>query len=254
MRCNGQVPTREQVRAFNEAVRRTVRRAVRKVLRLRAAKGDDSAILLLKSRKSSYGILWSDEVGFETRGHLPDDLRATHGLNLHCHALFFGPFLKDWREGWELFRDTWREETRRAFGEESHGCYVTHLPGWRVDPVPAIKHALKHLLKYISKCPYESLERMVELEKCFDRTRRVHAGGLWHGLEEPKGEHGSGYCPICAKEGRKSPLYFHRRLLPNGGEIPDYWPVKILKKEGWRDLEEVRRELGLSQVSGGSDP
>jgi hypothetical protein len=246
MRCNGEVPTREQVRAFNEAVRRTVRRAVYKILRLRAAKGDAWAASVLESRKATYGILFSDEVGYETRGHVPGALRVAHGLNLHAHAIFFGPFLSDWRAGWEVLRDTWREETKRAFGEESHGCYVTHLRGWRADPVPAIKRALHHLLKYISKCPYESLERMVELEKCFNRTRRVHAGGLWHGLEEPKGGHGSGYCPICEKEGRKSPLYLYRRLLPDGGAIPDYWPVKLLEDEGWRDLEQVRRELGLS--------
>jgi hypothetical protein len=246
MRCNGEVLTSEQVRAFNEAVRRTVRRSVYKILRLRAAKGDDWAASALKSRKATYGILFSDEVGYETRGHVPDSLRVAHGLNLHAHGIFLGPFLSNWRAGWEVFRDTWREETKRAFGEESHGCYILHLRDWRSNPVPVIKHALNHLLKYVSKCPYESLERMVELEQCFDGARRIHAGGVWYGLKEPKGGHGSGYCPICAKEGRKSPLYLHRRLLPNGGEIPDYWPVKALEAEGWRDLEEVRRELGLS--------
>ncbi len=250
MRCNGEVPSAEQVRNFNEAVRRTVRRAVRKVLRHRAGNGDAWALSALKSRKTTYGILFSDEVGFETRGHMPDDLRATHGLNLHCHALFYGPFLKDWGIGWEVFRDTWREETCRLFGEESHGCYITHLRGWRSEPVLAIKHALNHLLKYVSKCPYETLERMVQLEVCFDGARRVHAGGLWHGLKEAEHGHGSGYCPVCEKEGRKSALYLHRRLLPNGGELPEYWPVATLEAQGWWDIEKVREELGLSDSLG----
>lgn len=255
MRCNGELPTREQVRAFNQAVRKTVRRAVHKILNIRAAADDEWAASALKSRKATYGILFSDETGYETRGHIPDSERLAHGLNLHAHGLFYGPFLKDWKEGWEIFRDTWREETQRAFGEESHGCYIKHLQGWRSNPVPAIKHALNHLLKYISKCPYESVQRMAELELAFDRTRRVHAGGLWHGLKEPDHKHGgSGYCPVCKTEGRDSALYSHRRLLPTGGEIPEYWPVKTLEAEGYRDLEEVRRKLGFNPNDSSGGP
>lgn len=250
-RCSGEVPTTEQVRSFNEAVRRTVRRAVRKILTVRAASGDDWAEAALKSRKATYGILFSDEVGFESRGHLSDELRATHGLNLHCHGIFYGPVLKDWREAWKIFRDTWQEENQRIFGEPSHGCYITHLRGWRSEPVSAIKHALNHLLKYISKCPYKTLQRMVELEVCFNGARRVHAGGLWYGLAEPEHNHGSGYCPVCEKKGCKSPLFLHRRLLPNGGEIPEYWPVNLLESEGWRDIEEVRRELAAPNSNRG---
>lgn len=252
MRCNGEVPTREQVRAFNQAVRKTVRRAVHKILKVRASTGDEWAASALESRKATYGILFSDEVGFETRGHIPDSERVAHGLNLHAHGSFYGPFLKDWKQGWEIFRDTWRQETQRAFNEESHGCYIKHLKGWRSNPVPAIKHALNHLLKYISKCPYETVQRMAELELAFDRTRRVHAGGLWHGLKEPEHKHsGSGYCPVCKKEGRESALFLNRRLLPTGGEIPEYWPVKTLEAEGYRDLEEVRRKLGFEPYDSG---
>ena len=246
LRCDGELPTSDQVQAFNQAVRRTVRRSVRKILELRAANGEDRAASALKSRKATYGILFCDECGFETRGHIPDARRVAHGLNLHAHGLFYGPFLSDWGKGWEIFRDIWRKETKRAFGEESHGCYVTHLRGWRSNPVPAVKRGLNHLLKYVSKCPYETLQRMAELERCFDGARRVHAGGVWYGLKEPEHSHGSGYCPICEREGHKSPLYLSRRLLPNGGEIPEYWPVKTLEADGWRDIEVVRRERGLS--------
>lgn len=253
IRCSGEVPTRKQVRALNQAVRKTVRRAFRKILKLRAAAGDEWAAAALKSRKAVYGLLFSDEVGFETRGHVPDSERAAHGLNLHAHGIFYGPFLKDWRLGWEIFRDTWREETQRAFGEESHGFWIKHLKGWRSNPVPEIKHSLNHLLKYISKCPYETVKRMAELELVFDRTRRVHAGGFWHGLKEPEGYHGGpGYCPVCRKQGRESRLFLRRRLLPAGGEIPEYWPVEKLEADGYRDIEEVCRELGFdSSESGG---
>jgi Arc/MetJ family transcription regulator len=257
MRCNGEVPTRKQVRAFNQAIRKTVRRAVRRILKVRAARSDEWAASALKSRKATYGFLFSDEVGFETHGHIPDSERKAHGLNVHGHGLLYVPFLTDWREGWEIFRDTWREETQRIFGEESHGCYIEHLKGWQSNPVPAIKRALNYLLKYVSKCPYETMQRMAELELAFDRTRRVHAGGLWHGLKEPEPQHrGSGYCPLCKKEGRQSALRFHRRLLPTGREIPEYWPVDALEADGYRDLEKVCREFGFNpyEFGGGDAP
>ncbi len=184
-----------------------------------------------------------NEFGYETRGHLPDDKRVTHGLNLHGHGLLLAPSLPEWKEHWEVFRDAWRRVSRRAFGEVSHGCYLTHLRGWRRDPVRVIKHALDHCLKYVTKLPYETNERMAMLEKAFEGARRVHAGGLWFGLaKEPASSAGPGHCPVCAKEGRSSPLYLTRRLLPDGREIPEYWPVSLLEAEGWRDLEKLRSD------------
>ncbi len=247
MRCDGVVPTREQVRAFNQAVRKTIRKAVRVVLKERAKAGDEWARSAFKSRKVVYGILFSDEVGFESRGHVPDAKRKAHGLNLHAHGVFYGPFLQDWKQGWEIFRNTWREVSARAFGEQSHGCWIKHLTGWRAKPDRSIRHALNHLLKYISKCPYETMQRMADLESAFDHTRRVHAGGLWHGLKEPEHRHfSSGTCPICQKAGRESALYMHRQHLPNGGELPEFWPISVLREQGYMDLEEVRARLGTN--------
>lgn len=247
MRCDGQVPTREQVRAFNQAVRKTVMKAVRAVLRERAKGGDEWARAALKLRKAVYGIFFSDEVGFETRGHVPDAERAAHGLNLHAHGIFYGPFLSDWKRGWEIFRDIWRKETARVFGQESHGCWIKHLTGWRSDPDRAVRHALNHLLKYISKCPYQTVQRMADLESAFDGARRVHAGGLWHGLkEEDRSVRCSDVCPICRKQGKECPLYTHRAQLPNGGAIPEYWPVKLLREQGYMDIEKVRARLGMN--------
>ncbi|HUZ46414.1 MAG TPA: hypothetical protein VMW54_07230 [Terriglobia bacterium] len=223
-----------------------------KILKIQAARGNEEAASALESRKAVYGILFSDETGFETRGHISDSERVAHGLNLHAHGIYYGPFLRVWKEGWEIFRDTWREETKKIFGKESHGCYITHLGDWRSNPVPAIRSALNHLLKYISKCPYDTMQRMAELEKCFDGARRVHAGGVWHGLKEAEHSRGVGYCPICKKMNLKSKLHLcDRHLLPDGGEIPEYWPVEKLKAEGWRDLEEVRRELSLDPYESG---
>ena len=66
----------ERVKRFNQAVRFAIRKSLRS--------------------RSAYGFLFCDEVGFEKRGHLPDALRVAHGLNLHCHGLYFGPYV-DWK-------------------------------------------------------------------------------------------------------------------------------------------------------------
>jgi hypothetical protein len=266
-RCHGEVPTAEGIRMFNEVVGRALGKAVREILtrwasqhatrkvvvwnhaRNRPGKDGKPADQLpvqvevgeaLKRRKTTHACLFVNEFGYETRGHLPDEQRVAHGLNLHAHGLLLTPFLPKWKEGWEVFRDAWREETRRAFGEVSHGCYLTHLRGWRRDPVRVVKHALNHCFKYISKMPYETNERMAMLEKAFHGARRVHAVGLWFGLAKEAGPPPSLYCPLCAKEGRTCRLYLCRRLLPDGREIPDYWPVSLLEAEGWLDLEKLR--------------
>ncbi len=247
LRSDGEVPTTEEIQKFNEAIRRTLKRAVRRFLEIAAETGNEWAPDALQTRKAAHGVLFCDEVGYEERGHTAD--RKAGGLNLHAHGLYYGPFLKDWRQGWEIIRDIWEEETKRAFGEESHGFYVTHLKNWRSDPVGEIQHALNHMLKYVSKRPAKTPERMVELEKAFDGARRIHSGGIWFKLPHPvEEERGCGYCPLCEAEGIKSSLYLMRRFSSNGGEIPDYWPVEMLEAEGWRDLEVVRQEVGRSRV------
>jgi hypothetical protein len=235
------------IQKFNEAIRRTLKRAVRKFLQVAAKAGNEWAADALQARKAVHGILFCDEVGYEESGRTPD--RKAGGLNLHAHGLYYGPFLKDWRQGWEIVRDIWREETKRAFGEESHGVIISHLKNWRSDPVRDLQHALNHMLKYVSKCPAKTPERMAELEKAFDGARRIHSGGVWFKLPKPTEEkHGCGYCPLCEAEGIQSPLYLMRRFASNGGEIPDYWPVEKLEAEGWRDLELVRQESSRSRV------
>jgi len=270
-RCHGEVPTAEEIQKFNEAVERTLGKAVREILTRWASRDATRKVLVwnqarnrpgkdgqpgdrlpvqvevgesLKRRKVRHAYLFVNDFGYETRGHLPDEQRVAHGLNLHAHGLLLTPFLPNWKEAWEVFRDAWRNESARAFGEVSHGWWLTHLRGWRRDPVGTIKHSLNHCLKYISKMPYETNERMAMLEKAFEGARRVHAGGLWFGLaKEERSAPEPCYCPVCAKEGRRSSLYLSRRLLPDGREIPEYWPVSLLEAEGWRDLEAVRSGL-----------
>ena len=125
------------------------------------------------SRKG-YGMLYVDEVGFERRGHIPDALRVAHGLNLHAHGLYFGP-----RLDWERTRDLWMEITKKRFGVESRGFFISAVKRFAENPGRAIRWALNHMLKYVSKPPAVTPERLASLIAAFDGAKRVHSLGLF---------------------------------------------------------------------------
>lgn len=212
MKSDGSLPTRKRIQAFNRAIRRTLKVAVPRA----------------ESRKLAYGVLWSDEFGYERKGR--KKRRAAQGLNLHAHALYYGP-----RLNWTKVRDAWAESLRLE-SLEGQGFYATFLKGWQSNPGLAVKRALSHMLKYISKIPAETPERIAALEVAFNGVRRVHAGGLFYRL--PKVEerlqvlHDQPLvCPCCGSG-----------LARAGGCRPwESFPVEILQAEGRRDLGEVRR-------------
>jgi hypothetical protein len=212
MKSDGSLPTRKRIRAFNRAIRRTLKVAV--------PRGE--------SRKLAYGVLWSDEFGYERKGR--KKRRAAQGLNLHAHALYYGP-----RLDWATVRDAWAESLRLE-GLEGQGFYATFLKGWQSNPGLTVKRALSHMLKYISKIPAETPERIAALEVAFNGVRRVHAGGLFYRL--PKVEERLQIlheqplvCPCCGSG-----------LVRAGGCQPwESFRVDILQAEGRRDLGEARR-------------
>ena len=183
--------------------------------------------------KLGYGMLFNDEVGFESRGHLPDDHRVAHGLNLHCHGLYFGP-----RVDWERTRDLWMAATEKAFGVSSLGFYISAVKGFKQNPEHAVRWALSHMLKYLSKPPAVSSERLAGLITAFDGTRRVHALGLFSGRKsEPSLEKKSCACPKCRVMGIPSTVEFQvLRVLPSGGCVPLLVPVEDLLKMGYESL------------------
>jgi hypothetical protein len=131
---------------------------------------------------SGFGMLYVDEVGFEKRGHLPDAQRIAHGLNLHVHGLYFGP-----RVHWERTRDLWMEVTKKKFGVESRGFYITAAKGFVQNPGRAIRWALHHMLKYVSKPPAVTPERLASLIAAFDGAKRAFARPfLWQETEARK--------------------------------------------------------------------
>ena len=218
LRSDGNEITPDGVRKMNEAVKRTVRKSV--------------------GSRSGYGLLYCDEVGFETRGHVLE--RKASGLNLHLHGLYFGP-----RLDWEKTRDLWAAETRKEFGVESLGFWIRSIRILRGDLEGAVRHALNHLLKYVSKPPAVSPERLASLIAAFDGARRVHGLGLFHG-KKPKREKKDCPCPKCKAAGIPSIVSFEGRSLPNGGCIPRLVPVRELISGGYEELGAVGRSAVLS--------
>lgn len=220
LRSDGTEITPERVKKFNGCVRAVMRATV-------------------GSRKG-YGMLFVDEVGFEKRGHLPDSRRAAHGLNLHCHGLYLGP-----RVDWEQTRDSWMAQTRRAFGVESRGFYIQSVRGFAQNPERAVRWALNHMLKYVSKPPAVTPERLASLISAFNGARRVHSLGLFYG-EKPQQKKGDCACPKCKAIGIVSVVGFEGRSLPNGGCIPKLEPIENLVSRGYVPLREAGRKAVLS--------
>ncbi|MGH9715635.1 MAG: hypothetical protein ACRD4R_02750 [Candidatus Acidiferrales bacterium] len=220
LRSDGTEITPDRVKKFNACVRAVMRAAV-------------------GSRKG-YGMLFVDEVGFEKRGHLPDFQRIARGLNLHCHGLYLGP-----RVDWEQTRDLWIAETEKKFGVASRGFYIQAVRGFAENPERAIRWALNHMLKYVSKPPAVTPERLASLISAFNGARRVHSLGLFYG-EKPTHKKGDCPCPKCKAMGIVSAVGFEGRSLPNGGCIPRLEPIESLVARGYVPLREAGREAVLS--------
>jgi len=253
LRSDGSEITPERVKKFNACVRKVMRRVI--------------------GARKNFGMLFVDEVGFETRGHLPDSRRVSHGLNLHLHGLYFGPALPNrstcarcestvkkvadslWncRECGEISEvhpgrvtRLYMEESLRAFGVESRGFFVNAVKGFAENPERAVRWALNHMLKYVSKPPGVTPERLASLIMAFHTARRVHALGLFYG-KKPKHEKHDCPCPKCKADGIISVVGFEGRALPNGGFIPSLEPIESLEARGFVSLRGAGRDFVLSR-------
>lgn len=266
LRSDGSEITPQRVKAFNSAVRFTMRKTV-------------------GSRKG-YGFLFSDEVGFETRGHLPDAQRKAHGLNLHCHGLYLGPRLPNDSKCtccgsvvkrrkrvrlWDcpkcgvvsevesgLLTQIFIAETKKRFGVESRHVYLSKVKGFGgKDSERVIRHALSHLLKYLSKPPAVTSGRLSALIIAFDGAKRVHALGKFYG-KCPKKEAANCPCPTCKRMCLERPgvLSFDAKVLADGGSIPRLALVRDLIEQGYLPLKGDGRtiDFGDALAVGGAGP
>ncbi len=203
IRATGEMPTSEEIRSFNRAIRKLFKRVLPK--------------------GTLFGLIWSDEFGFEKRGRLKK--RKARGLNLHAHGLYFGPYVE-----WRKARDIWRQLTG------STGFFIKKIPHWRRGVRGAVSRAVGHLLKYVSKMPAVSPERIAAFEKAFDGVRRVHTMGLFYKL------------PPAAKQERRCPQC-ERILFPL--RPFELCLMSDLLARGYVDVDRKREELNRSRVFGG---
>ncbi len=206
IRCDGHEPKPEEIRVFNRAVRRLIRRLFPK----------------LKAR-CDYGLEWCDEFGHPKSKRRA--VRVAKGWNLHAHGVWFGPYI-EWRRG----RDLWKKLTG------STGFWVKKIKRWNLNIPKAVSHALGHSLKYVSKLPGETPERIAGLERAFDGVVKVHRMGFFYDL--PRGDdrsrpgEKSWTCPHCG-----------RALFP---ERPfRIWPVSELGP-GMVNIDQLEKSMAGS--------
>jgi hypothetical protein len=219
LRSDGSPITPEQVKKLNAAVRVVMRKTV--------------------GSPKGYGMLFIDEMGFEARGHIRE--RRAGGLNLHCHGLYLGP-----RLDWEKTRDLWMQETEKKFGVPSLGFYISRVRGFERNPERAVRWALNHMLKYVSKPPAVTAERLADLVSAFNGARRVHSLGLFYAVKVEPREKLLCPCPKCRADGIESGVAFDGKSLPNGGCIPRLVPIEDLKAQGYEDIRLAGRAAVLS--------
>jgi hypothetical protein len=161
----GRMPTAEEIRRFNEDVRKTLRIVCRR----------------LGIHGSQFGALWCDEFG----GWNPK--LQEYNTNLHCHGLWLGPFLP-----FKLLSKVWSEVRHNS----DYRVVIESVP-FR-DGAPDFARALGHALKYTSKHVSKySPKRLAELELAFNGVRRVHTMGLFYNAKQTRDDAEGSATPLC---------------------------------------------------------
>ena len=197
VRNTGQLPEAEFIRSVNRSIRRVMRKLVH--------------------RTKGWGYLWVNEFGFDR-----EEGGERKGTNLHCHGIYYGPYLEQAK-----ISDAWLAET---------GCPVV----WIQLARGSFGKVLSHHLKYVTKPPSNDPRRLAELEVAFNGVRRVHTlGAFYNALEPEKKVGGECLCPFC-----NSPL----------ARAGLYCPLSELEANGLRDVEDVRRDSARQRVFSGLGP
>jgi hypothetical protein len=236
----GRMPTPEEIREFNLDIRECTRRALKE--------------LGIKSKE--YGFLWCDEFGGW------DPKKERYNTNLHAHGVYVGPYIPQ-----AVLARIWTE-----IRVTKDGAKVVWIEKQKIDNPPneflACEHhrfirALGHALKYTGKHVFRSDgERLAQLEVAFHTVRRVHTMGLFYHAdldcqsrcgrcesqcELVNGHQGEHHCKYHGHENR-CPLCSAYLMYPRDS---GYAPISALKKEGRRELHEVRRQVSRDRIFNG---
>ena len=233
----GRMATPEEIRDFNQDIRECVRRTLRE-------SGFGS---------KQYGFLWCDEFG----GWDPE--KESYNTNLHAHGVYVGPYIRQ-----DVFARVWTE-----IRAKKDGAKIMWITKQKIDHPPAdflecerrrfiraLGHALKYTGKHVSR---SDGERLAELEVAFHRVRRMHTMGLFYHAdlrcqlqcedcesrcELVNGHQGDHHCKYHGHQNR-CPLCNGYLMFPRKS---GYAPIADLKKEGRRELGEVRRQVSRDRI------
>ena len=233
----GRMATPEEIREFNMDIRECARRTLRES----------------GSGSKQYGFLWCDEFGGW------DPKKESYNTNLHAHGVYVGPYIPQ-----DVFARVWAQ-----IRAEKDGAKIAWISNQKIDNPPAdflecerrrFMRALGHALKYTGKHVSRSDgERLAELEVAFHTVRRVHTMGLFYHAdlrcesqcggcksrcELVNGHEGDHHCKHHGHENR-CPLCTGYLMFPRES---GYAPVSDLKKEGRRELGEVRRQVSRDRI------
>ena len=164
----GRMPTRDEVRAFNECIKRFCQIFERE----------------LRISRKEYGLVYCDEFGGNNN-------------NLHAHALYVGPKLPrpkiKGRPGLGKLALWWRKACE---GTAFHGSFIISIK--RAKNFEAgLAHALKYAGKFLSTDP----ARLASLELAFHRVRRVHTLAAFYNAVPKDAEAAEKAGPACPKCG-----------------------------------------------------
>jgi len=193
------------------------------------------------------------KIGRKEYGHAGCDEFGGGNSNLHRHSLYVGPFLPQRRKElsalWSIagLHGARRREMLRFIRRHGLRCAWRELAPYErrfvsIKRARSFRAALAHALKYPAKfLSVSTPERLAELEAAFHRARRFSAGGAFYNVakeRQPGEDSPIGYCPICG--GRLS-------------ETVEPWvSIFDLEREGRKDVEQVRRDVGRAKVLSGS--
>jgi hypothetical protein len=160
----GRMPTAEEIREFNKAIKTFIRSLTR--------------ALGLKPR--GLGLLYCDEFGGKNS-------------NLHAHCLYVGPRIsREWLGKGGKISKLWKNACEKTSFKGSFIVSIKHASSFG----QGLGHALKYAGKFLDRDPV----RLAILERAFHGVRRVHTlGALYNVLPDQDSDEGAvgPICPTC---------------------------------------------------------
>jgi predicted nucleic acid-binding Zn-ribbon protein len=122
--------------------------------------------------------------------HVPVSEFGFDNTNYHFHTCFFGPFLKQDRLAEIFAEETGKPWEKGGLGEGSRIVWIQAAKrGYR--------SALAHALKYTSKMPSTTPERLARYEQVLMGVRRYAVRGYLQGVRLEEKKRGLPECPVC---------------------------------------------------------